>query len=64
MNITQTTAKNSLMSESYFSGTLAPTDYLWKNITIEKSVSKNLLYRMYKGSLLEAFWLVFTSPVN
>lgn len=52
------------MSESYFSGSLAPTDYLWRNIAIEKSKSKNLLYKMYKGSFLEAFWLVFTSPLN
>ena len=64
MNTTQATSANSLKSSALFSVSTTRSDYFWKNLVIEKRISVNWLYKLYKGSLLYSFWSVFSSPVN
>jgi hypothetical protein len=40
------------------------TNYMWKNMIVEKRDRTNWLYRLYKDSPLHDIWLVLTSPVN
>ena len=39
------------------------TDYFWKNLIIEKRMSMNLVDKLYKGSVLHAFWSIWSSPI-
>lgn len=64
MNNIQVVEKNSFMPGKLFFGSPAGTNYVWKNIVIEKSISMNWAYKLYKGSIVDAFWSVFVSPTN
>lgn len=44
-------------------GSLVHTNYMWSNLIIEKRKSVNWVDKLYKGSVLNAFWLVFSSPI-
>jgi hypothetical protein len=46
------------------SGNLVLTNYMWKNMIVEKRDRTNWLYRLYKDSPLHDIWLVLTSPVS
>lgn len=36
----------------------------WDALIIEKRISVNWLYALYKKSIFQAFWLVLSSPVK
>jgi len=64
MNAIQVISKESFVPDSLFMGSPFRTGYLWKNIVIEKRISTNWAYRMYKGSIFDSFWSVLISPVG
>lgn len=64
MNTMQTISGNSLISDAIFSGSPAQTNYLWKNLVVEKRISINWIDTLYRHSPLYAFWTVLSSPMN
>lgn len=40
------------------------TRYLWKNLIIEKRISVNWVDKLFKGSIVDSFWTVLSSPVS
>ena len=62
MNTAQAISGNSFAAGSLFSESPVRTNYLWKNLVIEKRISLNWLGKMYEGSVLDAFWTVLSSP--
>ncbi len=64
MNTIQTIPRSSIKSNMLFSDSTIRTDYFWNNLVIEKRISVNWLYKLYKGSLLYNFWSVISSPTR
>jgi hypothetical protein len=64
MSTTQVTFKDPATSYKLFSEKTGNTDYLWRNLKIETRSPKNFIYNMYKGSFLNALWLMIKSPVS
>ncbi|MBI4089241.1 MAG: hypothetical protein HY424_00880 [Candidatus Levybacteria bacterium] len=62
MNPTQTKTKTSL-SVNFFLGSSLGNDYVWENLIIERRIKVGWLYKLYKGSILESFWKLLSSPV-
>ena len=50
--------------ETVFSGSPEQANYLWENLVIEKRISVNWLHKIYKESLVDAFWSVFSAKVR
>lgn len=64
MNTIQAIPGNAFMSGNLFSGSPVRTGYLWKNLIVENRISFGWLHKLYKGSVLDAFGTVLTSPVS
>jgi hypothetical protein len=64
MNNIQVISKDAVFSEGLFIESPFRTGYLWKNLVIEKRISMSWAYKLYKGTILDAFGLVLFSPVN
>lgn len=64
MSTIQTISSEALLSDRIFLGSSVRTNYLWKNLIIEKRVSSNFIHKLYKNSLVHAFWSVLSSPVR
>lgn len=64
MNTMQVISRESFISGNLFAGSTARKNYLWKNLIIEKRISVNWLYKMYKNSFFHDFWSVLSSPIN
>lgn len=64
INTTQAISGNSFAAGRLFSESPVRANYLWKNLITEKRISLNWLDKMYKGSVLDAFWTVLSSPIS
>ena len=64
MNNIQVISKKSVIQNELLFGSSAHTGYLWENLAIEKRVSSSLINKLYKGSIVDAFWTVLSSPVS
>jgi hypothetical protein len=64
MNAAQITSNELAIPRGLFSGSQTRTEYLWKNIVIEKRTSVGWLKKEVKDSVFYSFWLVLSSPVN
>ncbi len=64
MKDTQTITTDSAHSERLYFGSPVTTGYTWNNVIIEKRVSLNWLYKLYKDSIFHDFVLIFFSPVH
>ena len=53
-----------IIPNGLFYGSSERTKYLWKNLIIEKRISTSLLSRIFKGTVLGAFWVVLSSSVE
>jgi hypothetical protein len=64
MNNIETITRNEFTGVKLFSGSPARVNYLWKNLIIEKNISLSWVDKLYKESILHAFWFVLSSPVG
>jgi hypothetical protein len=64
MNTIQAISSNSFISDKLFLASPMRTDYVWKNLIIERRISINWVDKLFKGSILYAFWSVLSSPVS
>ena len=65
MNATQTISRDQVTRSDKMSlGSLMHLGSFGKSLTIEKSISLDWAYKLYKGSVIDAFWSVLSSPVN
>lgn len=60
----QTIPGNKAMSNDLFAGSPIRINYLWKSLIIEKRISFGWLRKLYKGSTLDAFGQVLSSPLG
>ena len=63
MNTIPVNYKSSYESKNNFLQSGLDSGYLMNNLIIEKKVSLNWLYKLYRNSILYDFILLFTSPV-
>lgn len=59
MNTAQINSKN---SELFF-GSALDKNFVWENLIAEKRISVNWLYKLYKNSIFDKFWMLLTTPV-
>lgn len=64
MNTAKTISKDLPIQNKLLFGSAAHTGYLWENLAIEKRDSFKWVDRLYKDSVLDAFWTVLSSPVS
>jgi len=65
MNNTQIISRNQIVeSNKSFLGSLLRSRDFGESVTIEKSISMDWEYKLYKGSVVDAFWKVLSSPVE
>jgi hypothetical protein len=55
---------NVLFSDRILTGSQEKSNYLWNNLVIEKRNATSVFNRFYKGSLVDAFWTVFSSKLS
>jgi hypothetical protein len=61
---TQTISKDSGIGSSLFIGSQERTNFLWENLIIERSISVNWIYKIYKNSILNDLLNVLSSPAE
>jgi len=61
---TQTISGDSTLEGDLFSGSRWRTDFLWENLIIERSISVNWIYKIYKKSILKDLLNVLSSPAE
>ena len=64
MNTIQTVTKDIITSEKLPFGLSEKTNFFRKTLTIEKNISMDWAYNLYKGSIVDSFWSVLSSPVE
>lgn len=64
MKTIQAISKNIFLPNKLLLGSSVRTGLLWRNLITEKRISRNWLYKLYKGTVLHDFWLLLSSPVN
>jgi len=64
MNTIQLNPKDSFISDKLFIDSPLNTSFLWKNLIIERRISINWIDKLYKGSVLYAFWSVLSASAN
>jgi len=65
MNTIQAISKNIfLQSEKLSLGLSEKTNFLRKDLVIEKDIPIEWMHGLYKGSIVDAFWSVLFSPMN
>lgn len=64
MNQAKTMQGNLLLPDNLFIGSQVRSDYIWKSLITEKRVSLSWVDKIYKGSILYAFWIVLSSSVE
>lgn len=63
MNTVRVTSNNFPSIKSLF-GSAVGKSYVWNNLIIEKRISMNWAYKLFKHSILYDFWSVLFSPVK
>lgn len=64
MNTIEVISKETFIPKRLFFGSPFSTNYLWKNLIIEKRTSIGRSYRPYRPNLLSDVWLLLTSRVG
>lgn len=64
MITTQAYLKNTFASDNLFLRSTTGISYLRKNLMVERRNSTGVIHKLYKGSFLQAFWLLLTSPIK
>jgi len=64
MNTIQAISGNPFVSDKLFFGPSVRTNYLWKNLIVEKRISMSRLYKLTRHILLYDFWSVLPSPAH
>jgi len=64
MNTIQAISANSLTQDKLFAGSPARTNYLWKNLIVEKRTSIGRVYKYYGRNIFSDVWSIFTSPLT
>lgn len=64
MNTIQAISANSLTQDKLFAGSTARTNYLWKNLIIEKKSKIGRAYKYYGRNIFADVWSMFTSPLT
>jgi hypothetical protein len=65
MDTIQAITKNIfLQSEKLSLGLSEKTSFLRRDLVIEKNIPTGWIYDLYKGSVVDAFWSVLSSPVE
>lgn len=64
MSTIKTISSNAFTSDNIFIESPVGERYLWKNLIIEKRISTNWIYEIYKSSILHDLILVLFSPVS
>jgi hypothetical protein len=64
MNTAQVISRETINPSEMIVGSPVRIGFLSKNLNFEKHFSVNWAYELYKGSVLDAFWSVLSSPVN
>lgn len=67
MNTIRAFSKNSFASDSsgkFSFGSLFSTKNFENSLVIEKTISMEWLYNLYKGTVVASFWTVLSSPVE
>jgi hypothetical protein len=64
MNTIQAISENSAVSGRLLFGSPVSSSYLWENLVSGKRSAEGWLHQLYKGSVLYAFWSVFSSRMS
>ena len=64
INTIQTIPGKSLTSENLFTGSSLHNYLLWGNLIVEKRISVNWLFKLYRKSFPHDFWSVLSSATN
>jgi hypothetical protein len=64
MNTIQISQGSAISSDGIFRESSVWNKLLWKNLVIEKKISVNWIYKIFKHSLLYDFWTVWSSAVR
>ena len=65
MNNIQTISRNQIVeSNKSFLGLLLQRGDFGESVTVEKNISMDWAYKLYKGSVFDAFWSILSSPVE
>jgi hypothetical protein len=64
MNTNQVISKESVVSDGLFIESPFHIGYLWENLVIEKRISLSWAYKLYKGTIVDAFGQVLSSGVS
>lgn len=64
MNNLKANINSPAVSSGLYTGSYEMTNYLYRNLTIEKKISLNWLSKLYKDSFFRDFWLLLSSPVD
>jgi hypothetical protein len=61
---TKNISKSSAISKQYLFGSKVRGNYLLDNLITDKRVSTGWVKKLYKGSIVDSFWSVLSSPTN
>ena len=64
MSKIQIVSRHTFTANNLFFGSPVRSSYMWENLIIEKRISMNWAYKFYKGSILNDFWSVLSSPLS
>lgn len=64
MNTIQAISRDLILSDKLFFGPQIRTNYVWKNLILEKRTSMNWLNKLYKHSFMYDFWVLLSSSVS